>query len=81
LGYNTYKHGNITRKLTVWLPLLQTSKNVFSSFFFFSSTKLENRRVEQVLEGGRGEAEKEGRKGTQHKNCVQMYINAKNDTC
>jgi hypothetical protein len=39
LGYNTSIPRNITRKLLV-------------SFFFFYSSKLDNRRAEQVLPGG-----------------------------
>jgi hypothetical protein len=39
LGYNISISRNITRKLT-------------ASFFSFSSSKLENRRAEQVLPGG-----------------------------
>jgi hypothetical protein len=35
-------------------PLSQTSKNVIFFFFFFPLKKLENRKVEQVLPGGRG---------------------------
>jgi hypothetical protein len=45
LGYNTYIHGNVARKLPV--QLFQTSKYVM----LFSFTKLENRWVGQVLSG------------------------------
>jgi hypothetical protein len=34
--------GTITRKLSRYLPLTQTSKNVIFFFFLCSSTKLEN---------------------------------------
>jgi hypothetical protein len=40
------------------LPLSQTRKNVILFLFFlFTSTKSENRRVEQVLPSGRREGE------------------------
>jgi hypothetical protein len=53
-----YMPGNNTRKLPVYLSLSHTSKNIMFFFLFFSSTKSENRRAEQVLCGsgtvGRG---------------------------
>jgi hypothetical protein len=44
-------HGNITRKLTVELPLSKMSKSILFSFFssFFLLQKLKNIMVEQVL--------------------------------
>jgi hypothetical protein len=45
LGYNTYIHGNVTRKLPC--GYLRQKKNVF--FFHFSSIKSGNRRAEHVL--------------------------------
>jgi hypothetical protein len=56
IGVVTHVHGNNTRNLPVKLSLSQTSTNVmffFLSFIFFSSTKSENRRAEQVLQGER----------------------------
>jgi preprotein translocase subunit YajC len=45
-------HGNNTKNFPVWLSLSQTSKNVvFFLFYVFSSTKSENKQVEQVLPG------------------------------
>jgi hypothetical protein len=44
LGYNTYIHVSATRKLPVYY--LKQAK-----MSFFSFTKLENRRAEQVLSG------------------------------
>jgi hypothetical protein len=49
--------GNNTRKLPVQLSLSQASKNTMFlvlSFTILSSTKSENKKVEQVLAGGRG---------------------------
>jgi hypothetical protein len=43
-GYNTYIHGNITRKLSV-----SQAKMLCFSFYVFSPTKLGKRRAEQVL--------------------------------
>jgi hypothetical protein len=50
---NTHMHGGNTRKLPVYLSLSQTNKTSCFSFYLcvFSSTKLENRRVEQALWG------------------------------
>jgi hypothetical protein len=52
-------HGNNTRNLSVDLSLSQTRKNTmfFIIFDIFSSTKLENKRAEQVLPGGVGRQE------------------------
>jgi hypothetical protein len=49
--------GNNARNLSVYLSLSQTSKNAMSfllSLMFFCSTKLENKRAEQVLLGSNG---------------------------
>jgi hypothetical protein len=53
LGCNTYMYGNNTRTFPVYLPLSQTSKNTMFLFlsYVFSSTKPENRRAEQFLQG------------------------------
>jgi hypothetical protein len=53
-GVLIHIHGNITRNLPVQLPLSQTSKNFIFFFVLFSSTKLENKMGEQVLQGSRG---------------------------
>jgi hypothetical protein len=49
-GFNTHVHGSNARNLSAWLFLSQASKN---TMFFFSLvlclTKLENKRMEQVL--------------------------------
>jgi hypothetical protein len=49
-------HGNNAGNLPVWIFSSQTSKNAkffLLSYLFFSSTKWENKRVEQVLPRGR----------------------------
>jgi hypothetical protein len=80
LGYNTNIHGNVTRKLLV-LNLKQTKMS------FFSFTKSENKRAEQILRGGVGTS---GRgeimgKGHGRVNIVQILCTHvckwKNDTC
>jgi hypothetical protein len=43
-GYNTYAHGNVTRK-----PMYSNLKQTKMSFF---KIKIENRRAEQILSGG-----------------------------
>jgi hypothetical protein len=54
-SYDTYIHGNITRKLPVKLPLSQAKMSCFCFLFsLFSLTKPENRRAEQVLPSGEG---------------------------
>jgi hypothetical protein len=88
-GYNTHMHGNNTRSLPHSYLLSQTSKNSMFLFLgFFSSTKLENRRIEQVLSKRWGAWHRwEGGGGRQRgswMNLVQiMYIHVckcKNDT-
>jgi endo-alpha-1,4-polygalactosaminidase (GH114 family) len=57
VGCNIQVHKSNTRNLSVQLSLSQTSKNdVFLISYVFSSTKSENKRVEQVLpeSGGTG---------------------------
>jgi hypothetical protein len=51
VGCNTQVHGRNARNLSVQLSLSQTSKNTLSFLLspVFSSTKSENKRVEQVL--------------------------------
>jgi lactate dehydrogenase-like 2-hydroxyacid dehydrogenase len=53
-GCNTYMHGNNTRKFSLcshlYLKLAKTSCFLFN-FYVFSSTKSENRKAEQVLQG------------------------------
>jgi hypothetical protein len=51
-GCNTHVHGNNTKNIPIWLSLSQTSINTMFFlliFYAFSSTKSENKRVEQVL--------------------------------
>jgi hypothetical protein len=80
-GYNTYKHGNTTRKLPVYLT--QVKNVIFFSFFCFSSIKYENRRVEQVLPKEVGGREVVVGKG--YRRVVQILsthvCKYKNDTC
>jgi hypothetical protein len=48
-------HGNNTKNLSVSLSLPRASKNsifFLLSFIYFFSTKLENKRAEQLLPGG-----------------------------
>jgi hypothetical protein len=54
MGCNTYVYGNNTRNLPVYLSSSQTSEmpHFLIIFYVFSSTKLENKRVEQVLPRG-----------------------------
>jgi hypothetical protein len=54
--YNTYTHGDITRKLPgSYLYLKQVKMSCFHFIFSLSSsTKSKNRRVEQTLPSGEG---------------------------
>jgi hypothetical protein len=50
-------HGSNTKNLSVKPSVFRTSKNAMFSYYllwFFSSTKSENRRAEQVPHGGGG---------------------------
>jgi hypothetical protein len=56
VGYNTYKHGKITRKIPVWLSLSQTSKKCHVFFFLICKIREQSRfcpgeRVDTMGEG------------------------------
>jgi hypothetical protein len=75
MGCGTHVHRSNTRNISVYLSLYQTSKNVISfllSLLFFSSTKLENKRAEQVLPRSRGEVGRRGGSPNNVYTCEQM---------
>jgi hypothetical protein len=84
---NTYIHGNITRKLPVYVTFISNKLKCHLFHFvlsLFSSTKSENRRAEKVLPSGEGWLQWKRGGDAERSRRQRMFTHVckcKNDTC